>query len=81
MKAVQRCVLMASDPGDLVVDPTCGSGTTAYVSEQWGRRWIVMDTSRVAIALARARMMGAKFPYYTLADSPAGKAKLNEAKK
>ena len=66
-KIVQRCVLMASDPGDLVIDPTCGSGTTAYVSEQWGRRWIVIDTSRVALALARARMMAAKFPYYKIA--------------
>ncbi len=74
-KVIQRCVLMASDPGDLVIDPTCGSGTTAYVSEQWGRRWIVMDTSRVALALTRARMMAAKFPYYLLYDSPAGQAK------
>ena len=68
-KVVQRCVLMATDPGDLVLDPTCGSGTTAHVSEQWGRRWITIDTSRVALALARSRIMGARYPYYTLADS------------
>lgn len=75
---VQRCVLMASDPGDLVLDPTCGSGTTAQVAEQWGRRWIVIDTSRVALALARARIMGARYPYYLLADSPEGQEKLAE---
>jgi len=74
-KVVQRCILMASDPGDLVLDPTCGSGTTAYVSEQWGRRWITIDTSRVALALARARIMGARFPYYLLADSREGQLK------
>ncbi|TDT31445.1 adenine-specific DNA-methyltransferase [Streptomyces sp. BK208] len=73
--AIQRCMLMSTDPGDLVLDPTCGSGTTAYVAEQWGRRWITVDTSRVAIALARHRLMGAKFPAYLLADSPEGKAK------
>ncbi|QDT49474.1 Modification methylase DpnIIB [Symmachiella dynata] len=72
---VQRCVLMATDPGDLVLDPTCGSGTTAYVAEQWGRRWITIDTSRVALALARARIMGARYPYYLLGDSPEGKQK------
>jgi adenine-specific DNA-methyltransferase len=66
---------MASDPGDLVLDPTCGSGTTAYVAEQWGRRWITLDTSRVALALARARIMGARYPYYLLADSPEGQRK------
>ena len=55
---------MTTDPGDLVLDPTCGSGTTAYVAEQWGRRWITIDTSRVAIALARTRLMAARFPYY-----------------
>ena len=60
---------MSTDPGDLVIDPTCGSGTTAYVAEQWGRRWITIDTSRVALALARARIMGARYPYYMLADS------------
>lgn len=72
---VQRCLLMVTDPGDLVVDPTCGSGTTAYVAEQWGRRWITVDTSRVALALARARIMGARYPYYLLADSPEGQLK------
>ena len=72
---IQRCILMTTDPGDLVLDPTCGSGTTAYVAEQWGRRWITIDTSRVALALARARLMGARYPYYLLADSPAGQRK------
>jgi len=75
---VQRCLLMASDPGDLVLDPTCGSGTTAYVAEEWGRRWITIDTSRVALALSRARIMGARYPYYLLADSVAGKEKEGE---
>ena len=70
--AVQRCILMTTDPGDLVLDPTCGSGTTAHVAEQWGRRWITIDTSRVALALARARIMGARYPYYLLADSAKG---------
>lgn len=74
-RAVERCILMATDPGDLVLDPTCGSGTTAYVAEQWGRRWITIDTSRVAIALARSRLMGARYPYYLLADSPEGQMK------
>ena len=74
-KVVQRCILMATDPGDLVLDPTCGSGTTAYVAEQWGRRWITIDTSRVALALARARIMGARYPYYLLADSREGQIK------
>ncbi len=69
---VQRCMLMTTDPGDLVLDPTCGSGTTAYVAEQWGRRWITADTSRVALALARTRLMAARFPYYVLTDSPEG---------
>jgi len=64
--------LMTTDPGDLVLDPTCGSGTTAYVAEQWGRRWITIDTSRVALALARTRLMAAKYPYYLLADSQEG---------
>ena len=63
-KFIGRCVLMTTDPGDLILDPTCGSGTTAYVAEQWGRRWITIDTSRVALALARARVMGARYPYY-----------------
>jgi adenine-specific DNA-methyltransferase len=74
-KVIERCLLMATDPGDLVLDPTCGSGTTAYVAEQWGRRWITCDTSRVAVALARTRLMAAKFPYYLLADSPEGSQK------
>jgi len=74
-KIVQRCMLMATDPGDLVLDPTCGSGTTAYVAEQWGRRWITIDTSRVALALARARIMGARYAYYLLADSREGQLK------
>src|SRR5438093_13621726 len=69
---VERCLLMATDPGDLVLDPTCGSGTDAYVAEQWGRRWIAIDTSRVALALARTRLMTARYPYYLLADSPEG---------
>lgn len=77
-KVVARCILMSTDPGDLVLDPTCGSGTTAYVAEQWGRRWITIDTSRVAIALARSRLMGARYPYYLLADSPEGQAKEGE---
>ncbi len=72
---IQRCILMTTDPGDLVLDPTCGSGTTAYVAEQWGRRWITIDTSRVALALARARIMGARYPYYLLSDSPEGQQK------
>ena len=72
---IQRCMLMATDPGDLVLDPTCGSGTTATVAEQWGRRWITIDTSRVALALARARIMGARYPFYLLADSREGQSK------
>jgi len=75
---VQRCLLMTTDPGDLVLDPTCGSGTTAYVAEQWGRRWITIDTSRVALALARARMMGARYPWYLLTDSREGQLKEGE---
>jgi adenine-specific DNA-methyltransferase len=71
-KIIERCLLMTTDPGDLVLDPTCGSGTTTYVAEQWGRRWITCDTSRVALALARTRIMAAKYPYYLLADSPEG---------
>ncbi len=74
-ETVKRCILMTTDPGDLVLDPTCGSGTTAYVAEQWGRRWITIDTSRVALALARARVMGARYPWYLLADSPEGQRK------
>ena len=75
VKVIERCILMATNPGDLVIDPTCGSGTTAYIAEQWGRRWITIDTSRVALALARARIMGARYPYYHLADSPEGEQK------
>ena len=74
-KVIERCLLMTTDPGDLCLDPTCGSGTTAYVAEQWGRRWITCDTSRVALALARTRLMAAKYPYYLLADSPDGAKK------
>jgi len=74
-KVVEKCILMASDPGDLILDPTCGSGTTAYVAEQCGRRWITVDTSRVSLALARARIMGARYPYYLLADSRDGQIK------
>lgn len=74
-KLIQRCLLMATDPGDLVLDPTCGSGSTAYVAEQWGRRWITIDTSRVALALARARLMGSRYPYYFLSDSKEGQQK------
>jgi len=74
-RVIERLLLMASDPGDLVLDPTCGSGTTATVAEQWGRRWITIDTSRVALALARARIMGARYPFYLLADSREGQLK------
>jgi adenine-specific DNA-methyltransferase len=78
-RIVERCLLMASDPGDLVLDPTCGSGTTASVAERWGRRWITIDTSRVALALTRARLMGTHYPYYLLADSREGQLKEAEA--
>jgi adenine-specific DNA-methyltransferase len=74
-KVVERCILMLTDPGDLVLDPTCGSGTTAYVAEQWGRRWITIDTSRVAFALTRGRIMGARYPFYLLVDSREGRLK------
>lgn len=74
-RVIQRCILMTTDPGDLVLDPTCGSGTTAYVAEQWGRRWITIDTSRVALALARTRLMSARYAYYLLADTPEGRRK------
>jgi adenine-specific DNA-methyltransferase len=77
-KIIERCMLMTTDPGDLVLDPTCGSGTTAFVAEQWGRRWITCDTSRVALALARTRFMSAKFPYYLLSDSYDGLKKEEE---
>ena len=73
IKPIERCILMSTDPGDLVLDPTCGSGTSAYVAEKWGRRWITVDTSRVALALARARLMGAQFPYFVLSDSLKGR--------
>jgi adenine-specific DNA-methyltransferase len=73
-KIVQRCILMTTEPGDLVLDPTCGSGTTAYVAEQWGRRWITIDTSRVPLALARQRLLTATFPYYQLKDEARGPA-------
>ncbi len=71
-KVIERCILMTTDPGDLVLDPTCGSGTTAYVAEQWGRRWITTDTSRVALNIAKTRLMTATFPWYTLQDEKAG---------
>ena len=81
IKVIQRCILMTTDPGDLVLDPTCGSGSTAYVAEQWGRRWITIDTSRVALALARARIMGARYPYYLLSDSREGQLKEAEVER
>jgi adenine-specific DNA-methyltransferase len=74
-KVIERCILMTTDPGDLILDPTCGAGTTATVAEEWGRRWITIDTSRVALTLARARIMGARHPYYLLADSHEGQMK------
>ena len=77
-RVIERCLLMTTDPGDLVLDPTCGSGTTAYVAEQWGRRWITVDTSRVALALTRTRLMAGRYPYYLLADSVEGRAKESE---
>ena len=73
-KVVERCLFLTTDPGDLVLDPTCGSGTTAYVAEQWGRRWITVDTSRVPLALARQRLLTAAFPYYELKDPGRGPA-------
>lgn len=77
-KVIQRCILMTTDPGDIVLDPTCGSGTTAAVAEQWGRRWITADTSRVALALARTRLMSARYPFYLLSDSKVGRTKEQE---
>jgi adenine-specific DNA-methyltransferase len=74
-RIIERCILMTTDPGDIVLDPTCGSGTTAYVAEQWGRRWITIDTSRVALALARTRLMASRYSWYLLADSPDGRTK------
>lgn len=73
-KVIQRCILMTTNPGDLILDPTCGSGTTAYVAEQWGRRWITMDTSRVPLALARQRLLTATYPWFTLKDEDRGPA-------
>ena len=75
VRVIERCILMTTDPGDLILDPTCGAGTTAYVAEQWGRRWITADTSRVALAFARARIMGTRYKYYFLADSRDGQLK------
>ena len=80
-KVIERCLLMTTDPGDLVLDPTCGSGTSAFVAEQWGRRWITIDTSRVALALARARIMSARYSYYLLADSSEGQRKEAEVER
>ena len=71
-KVIERCLLMTTDPGDLVLDPTCGGGTTAYVAEQWGRRWITIDTSRVAVALARQRLLTGNFDYYKLKNELEG---------
>ena len=71
-KVIQRCILITADPGDLVLDPTCGSGTTPYVAEQWGRRWVTIDTSRVPLALARQRLLTATFPWYELKDEGGG---------
>ena len=76
-KVIERCLLMTTDPGDLVLDPTCGSGTTEYVAEQWGRRWITIDVSRVALAIARQRLLTAKFDYYRLRPTSAGDAARN----
>jgi adenine-specific DNA-methyltransferase len=73
-RAIERCILMTTDPGDLVLDPTCGSGTTAYVAEEWGRRWITIDTSRIPLALARQRVLTATYPYYELKEEPRGPA-------
>jgi SAM-dependent methyltransferase len=67
-KVIERCMLMTTDPGDLVLDPTCGSGTTAFVAEKWGRRWITCDTSRVALALAKQRLMTATFDHFQLRE-------------
>ena len=72
LKPIQRCILMTTDPGDLVLDPTCGSGTTAFVAEQWGRRWITIDTSRIALNIAKTRLSTALYPYYELFDKEGG---------
>lgn len=79
-KVIARCVLMTSDPGDLVLDPTCGSGTSAYVAEQWGRRWITVDTSRIALNIAKMHLMTATFPFYTLYQSEEGERAVAERK-
>jgi adenine-specific DNA-methyltransferase len=79
-KVIQRCILMTTDPGDIVLDPTCGSGTTAYVAEQWGRRWITIDTSRIALNIAKTRLMTATFPFYTLYDTEEGERAVLERK-
>jgi adenine-specific DNA-methyltransferase len=79
-KVLERCILMTTDPGDLVLDPTCGSGTTAYVAEQWGRRWITIDTSRIALNIAKTRLMTATFPFYTLYQSEEGERAVAERK-
>jgi len=81
VRVLKSCILMTTDPGDLVLDPTCGSGTTAYTAEQWGRRWITVDTSRVSLALTRARIMGARYPFYLLSDSRDGQLKEAEVKR
>jgi adenine-specific DNA-methyltransferase len=73
-KIIERCVLMTTDPGDLILDPTCGSGTTVFVAEEWGRRWIMIDTSRVALSLARQRLLTAKYEYFRLKDGATGVA-------
>lgn len=79
-KVIQRCILMSTDPGDLVLDPTCGSGTTAFVAEQWGRRWITIDTSRIALNIAKTRLMTATLPFYTLYDTEEGERAVLERK-
>jgi adenine-specific DNA-methyltransferase len=79
-KVIERCLLMTTDPGDLVLDPTCGSGTAAYVAEQWGRRWITTDTSRIALNIAKTRLMTATFPFYTLYDTEEGERAVAEGK-
>jgi adenine-specific DNA-methyltransferase len=80
VEVIQRCILMTTDPGDLVLDPTCGSGTTGYVAEQWGRRWITIDTSRIALNIAKTRLMTATFPFYTLYQSEEGERAVAERK-
>src|SRR5438046_7974399 len=79
-RIIERCILMTTDPGDLVLDPTCGSGTSAYVAEQWGRRWITIDTSRIALNIAKTRLMTATLPFYTLYQSEDGERAVAERK-